>query len=81
MVSYLFGIVAKKGIQVKGETLAQCFLCNKGPTFGHNVSHSKRRTNRVWLPNVHKAVIRWGGRPRRIYICTRCLRTQAKLPR
>ncbi|RMD78268.1 MAG: 50S ribosomal protein L28 [Chloroflexi bacterium] len=30
----------------------RCDLTGKGPSFGHHVSFSKRRTNRRWLPNV-----------------------------
>ncbi len=30
----------------------RCDLTGRGPSFGHNVSFSKRRTNRRWLPNV-----------------------------
>ncbi|HID91545.1 TPA: 50S ribosomal protein L28 [Candidatus Gracilibacteria bacterium] len=29
-----------------------CMLTGKRPTTGHNVSHSKRRTIRRWLPNL-----------------------------
>ena len=29
-----------------------CMLSGKKPSTGHNVSHSKRRTNRRWLPNL-----------------------------
>ncbi|MBI4185952.1 MAG: 50S ribosomal protein L28 [Chloroflexi bacterium] len=56
----------------------KCALCNKSPQFGHNVSHSKRRTNRRWLPNVQPTTIIIDGRPKRINLCTRCLRTQHK---
>ena len=31
----------------------KCDLCGKSPMFGHNVSHSKRRTNTRSLPNIH----------------------------
>ena len=56
----------------------KCDVCGKGPQFGHNVSHSKRRTNRMWQPNTHKATIVVKGAARRVNICTRCLRTAAK---
>ena len=35
----------------------KCDLCGKTPLFGHNVSHSKRHTNRRWVPNIHPATI------------------------
>lgn len=56
----------------------KCDICGKGPQFGHNVSHSKRRTNRMWMPNVQKATVTMGGLSRQLNVCTRCLRTQQK---
>jgi large subunit ribosomal protein L28 len=55
-----------------------CERCGKKRTFGHNVSFSKRRTNRDWLPNVQSKVLVIDGRTQRISICTRCLRTLTK---
>ena len=31
----------------------RCRLTGREPGFGHNVSHSQRRTSRRWDPNVH----------------------------
>lgn len=56
----------------------KCEVCGKSPTFGHNVSHSKRRTNRMWRPNIQRATVPVDGRPKQIPICTRCLRTMHK---
>ncbi len=55
--------------------MAKCDICGKGVTFGHNVSHSKRRTNRAWKPNVRtvKAVV--GGTHKTMHVCSRCLRS------
>jgi len=58
--------------------MARCSVCGKGPQFGHNVSHSKRRTNRRWLPNIQQAVVIVNGRPTRMLVCTDCLRTLNK---
>ena len=57
----------------------QCDLCGKSPQFGHNVSHSKRRTNRDFLPNVHRSTVVIDGQTQKLNLCTRCLRTQYKL--
>ncbi len=65
----------EKGVN---RNMAKCELCGKGPQFGHNVSHSKRRTNRRWLPNIQKAVIMVDGQAKRVNVCTRCLRTLHK---
>ena len=32
--------------------MAKCEFCDKGVTFGIKVSHSHRRSNRPWKPNV-----------------------------
>jgi len=34
----------------------KCEICGKGPQYGHNVSHSKVRTNRRFLPNLQTLV-------------------------
>ena len=57
----------------------KCDLCNKSAQFGHNVSHSKRHTNRRWLPNIHPVKMEKDGQIVRVNLCTRCLRTQNKL--
>lgn len=52
----------------------KCANCGKGVMWGHNVSHSKRRTNRVFRPNLHSTKITIGGRSKRVRLCTKCLR-------
>ena len=34
--------------------MAKCEVCGKGVSFGIKVSHSHRRSNRMWKPNVRK---------------------------
>ncbi|MHB1355926.1 MAG: 50S ribosomal protein L28 [Anaerolineae bacterium] len=58
--------------------MAKCDLCDKGPQFGHNISHSKRHTNRMWLPNIQPVSLMVNGQMRRVRVCTRCLRTLNK---
>jgi large subunit ribosomal protein L28 len=55
---------------------AVCDICAKGPGFGKSVSHSHRRTNRRWNPNIQTvhAVDRPGGNKKRINVCTSCLK-------
>ncbi|MFC1912106.1 50S ribosomal protein L28 [Chloroflexota bacterium] len=57
----------------------KCDLCGKSPQFGHNVSHSKRHTNRQWVPNIHPATVNVNGQTKRLNLCTRCIRTQYKV--
>jgi large subunit ribosomal protein L28 len=53
---------------------AVCEICGKHPGFGMNVSHSHRRTKRRFDPNIQKVRALVGGTPRRIYVCTSCIR-------
>ena len=63
--------------------MAKCEFCDKGVTFGIQVSHSHRRSNRTWKPNVKrvKAIVNgtpkhvYEGTPTLVYVCTRCLRS------
>ncbi|HEY4027741.1 MAG TPA: 50S ribosomal protein L28 [Candidatus Dormibacteraeota bacterium] len=55
----------------------RCEICGKGPQYGHNVSHSKVRTNRRFLPNLQIGKVRRGDQLVRARVCTRCLRTLA----
>lgn len=55
--------------------MAKCEVCGKSVSFGIAVSHSHRRSNRMWKPNVKRVKAIVDGSPRRIYACTRCLRS------
>ncbi len=55
--------------------MAKCDVCSKDTVYGNNVSHSVRRTNRSWKPNVKKIRILENGTPKSINICSRCLRS------
>lgn len=52
-----------------------CEVCEKGTMTGHNVSHSNRKSSRTWAPNVQKVRVLVDGQPRRLNVCTRCLRS------
>jgi large subunit ribosomal protein L28 len=56
----------------------RCQLCGKTGSYGNNVSHSKRRTTRRWAPNVQKTRLIVDGEVIPAFLCTRCIRTQAK---
>jgi large subunit ribosomal protein L28 len=58
--------------------MAKCEICGKSPMFGHNISHSKRATKRMFRPNIQHKRVMIGGVFRRLYICTRCIRTLAR---
>jgi len=59
--------------------MAKCYVCGRGPQFGHNVSHAANKTNRRWQLNIQKTTLREGGRNRKVNICTRCLRNMQKV--
>jgi len=46
---------------------------------GHKVSFSQRKTKRQFLPNIQKTTVVQSGRRVRIHVCTRCLKTMAKV--
>lgn len=52
-----------------------CEVCAKGSMSGHNVSHSNRKTNRIWAPNVQRVRVVVDGQAKRLNVCTRCLRS------
>ena len=56
----------------------KCEVCGKTTTFGHNVSFSKRRTNRMFKPNIQTRVMVIDGVTKRRSVCTSCLRTMVK---
>ena len=55
--------------------MAKCEYCGKGMSFGIKVSHSHRRSNRTWKPNVRKVKAIVNGAPKKVNVCTRCLRS------
>jgi large subunit ribosomal protein L28 len=55
--------------------MAKCDICGKGPQFGHNVSHSHKKTKRQWKPNIQKVTITEGKVTKRLKVCAKCLKT------
>ena len=55
--------------------MAKCEICGKGVHFGNNVSHSHRRSNRVWNSNVQHVAVKVDGVTKRMHVCTSCLRS------
>ena len=58
----------------------RCELTGKETQFGHNVSHSKRATNRRFVPNIQSVGLQSEalGRSVSMRISTRALRTVVK---
>ncbi len=53
---------------------AVCDVCGRSPSFGKKVSHSHRRSPRRWNPNIQKVRAVVNGTPRRLHVCTKCIK-------
>ena len=53
---------------------AVCDICGKKPFFGMRVSHSHHRTPKRWNPNVQRVRALVNGTPKRLHVCTSCLK-------
>ncbi len=53
----------------------KCDICGKGVVVGMKLSHSHIRTKRTWEPNLQRVRALVDGKPQRIRVCTRCLRS------
>jgi large subunit ribosomal protein L28 len=52
-----------------------CTVCGKGPTTGNHVSHANNRRKRRWMPNLQTVRVVVDEAPRRVRVCTRCIRS------
>lgn len=52
-----------------------CQVCGRGKSHGHKVSFSNKKHNRTWAPNVRRVKAIVEGSPKRIYACTKCLKS------
>lgn len=53
-----------------------CEVCGKKPVYGNRVSHAHNTTRRRWEPNLQRVRVLDNGVPKRIRVCTRCLRSE-----
>lgn len=56
-----------------------CMNCGKGVQYGHNVSHAKNRTRKVFQANLHAARVKIGSQMKKVRLCTKCLRMVKEL--
>ncbi|NLK74082.1 MAG: 50S ribosomal protein L28 [Clostridiales bacterium] len=56
--------------------MAKCAICDKGAHFGKAVSHSNRRSNKIWKANVKSVKVKVNGAAKKMYVCTSCLRSE-----
>ncbi len=55
--------------------MAKCSICGTVVQFGLAVSHSNRKTNRTWKPNIRRVKAIVNGTPKTVNVCSRCLRS------
>jgi len=53
----------------------RCFITGKKTRFGNNVSHANNRTRRTWGANLQKVRILVNGKPKRVYVSARALKS------
>ena len=53
-----------------------CSVCGKGKLSGNKVSHSNRKTPRLYNANVQKVRVVNDGVVRSEYVCARCLKSK-----
>ena len=52
-----------------------CQICGKKPLTGNTISHAHNVNKTRRLPNLQSVKATIDGRPRRMMVCTRCLRS------
>ncbi|MCC6999861.1 MAG: 50S ribosomal protein L28 [Deltaproteobacteria bacterium] len=52
-----------------------CDVCSKNKMVGNKISHSNIKTKKTQEPNLQRVRAMIDGAPRRIRVCTRCLRS------
>ena len=55
--------------------MARCQICNKGPVYGHRVSHAHNLTKRRWEPNLQHVHVVVGKTRKSMRVCTSCIRS------
>lgn len=53
----------------------KCYLTGKAPKSGNNVSHANNKTKRTWGVNVQKVRIIVDGKPQRVWVSARALKS------
>ena len=54
--------------------MRHCAYCKKHPSVGNNVSHANNKTKRRWNPNIQRVRAIVNGTPKRVNVCTSCLK-------
>ena len=58
--------------------MAKCDICDKSVNYGNKLSitrsHISKRTSRTFKPNIRTVKAMVDGQPKKINVCTKCLR-------
>ena len=61
--------------------MAKCAVCEKGAHFGNAVSHSHRRSNKIWNSNVKSVRVKVNGATRRcMYVLLAYVQVKLSVP-
>ena len=59
--------------------MAKCDICDKSVNYGNKLSitrsHISKRTSRTFKPNIRTIKAMVDGQPKKINVCTKCLRS------
>ena len=59
--------------------MAKCEICDKSVNYGNKLSitrsHISKRTSRTFKPNIRTVKAMVDGQPKKINVCTKCLRS------
>ena len=61
--------------------MAKCAICEKGAHFGHAVSNSNRKTNKMWKSNVKSVRVKVNGAAQRMYFLFKIRQSRKSLIR
>ena len=63
------------GTSKEGKKMAKCFVTGKKKSFGNSRSHAMNANKRTWKVNLQKVRILVDGKPKRVWVSTRALKS------
>lgn len=51
-----------------------CDFCGKHAVAGRSISHSQRKVNRTFKPNIQRVTVVVDGQRKKMNVCSRCLK-------
>ncbi len=53
----------------------KCEICGVGPKFGNRRSGSENTSPRRWNPNLQKIRVKIGDTVKKMWVCTKCIKS------